>query len=298
MIGLRLRRQPVQRRFHPTATGWAESTLAEQAWVATRQAGARWAMWGALVGLLVGLVVFAPASWLASALASASGERLLLAEARGTVWAGSAVVVLTGGPGSRDATTLPGRLQWEFGWRGRSPELRLTQACCLNGTVAIGLQPGFGRLTARLAAPPGGWVGQWPASLLGGLGTPWNTLQLGGMVRLTSPGLVVESVQGRWRVGGRADIELESVASRLAPIDPLGSYRLTIAGDAANPGVSQLTLTTSSGALQLSGSGSWGPAGVRFRGEAAASAGNEAALNNLLNIIGRRSGARSVISIG
>jgi general secretion pathway protein N len=291
-------RAVMSRRWHPTATGWSESTLAEQAWVATRHAATRWALWGAALGLLLGLVLFAPAAWLASALQSASDERLLLADARGTVWSGSAIVVLTGGPGSRDATTLPGRLQWQLGWRGRGPELRLSQACCLNGTIPVALQPGFGRFGAILAAPPGGWIGQWPASLLGGLGTPWNTLQLGGTVRAVSPGLTIEWVQGRWRVGGRLDVELNAVSSRLAPIDPLGSYRLTIAGDAANPGVSQLTLTTVDGALQLSGSGSWGPAGVRFRGEAGAAAGNEAALNNLLNIIGRRSGARSVISIG
>jgi general secretion pathway protein N len=37
---------------------------------------------------------------------------------------------------------------------------------------------------------------------------------------------------------------------------------------------------------------------VRFRGEAVAAPGDEPALNNLLNIIGRRNGARSVISIG
>ncbi len=291
-------RAAAARRWRPTATGWSESTLAEQAWVATRHAATRWALWGAALGLLLGLVLFAPAAWLASALQSASGERLLLADARGTVWSGSAIVVLTGGPGSRDATTLPGRLQWQLGWRGRGPELRLAQACCLNGTIPVTLQPGFGRFGATLTAPPGGWIGQWPASLLGGLGTPWNTLQLGGTIRVVSPGLAIESVQGRWRVGGRLDVELNAVSSRLAPIDPLGSYRLTIAGDAANPGVSQLTLTTVNGALQLSGSGSWGPAGVRFRGEAGAAAGNEAALNNLLNIIGRRSGARSVISIG
>jgi general secretion pathway protein N len=36
----------------------------------------------------------------------------------------------------------------------------------------------------------------------------------------------------------------------------------------------------------------------RFSGQASAAAGAEAALNNLLNIIGRRQGARSVISIG
>ncbi|MCB2019523.1 MAG: type II secretion system protein N, partial [Burkholderiaceae bacterium] len=52
------------------------------------------------------------------------------------------------------------------------------------------------------------------------------------------------------------------------------------------------------GALQLSGDGSWGPGGVRFRGEARAAPSDETALANLLNIIGRRDGARSVISIG
>ena len=39
-------------------------------------------------------------------------------------------------------------------------------------------------------------------------------------------------------------------------------------------------------------------AGLRFRGEATAAEAEAAALSNLLNIIGRRNGARSVISIG
>ena len=73
---------------------------------------------------------------------------------------------------------------------------------------------------------------------------------------------------------------------------------MSISGDAANPGISMLSLSTVGGPLQLSGSGSWGPTGVRFRGEARASTAEEAALSNLLNIIGRRDGARSVISIG
>jgi general secretion pathway protein N len=37
---------------------------------------------------------------------------------------------------------------------------------------------------------------------------------------------------------------------------------------------------------------------MRFRGEARAAEGQEAALANLLNIIGRRQGATSLISIG
>jgi len=105
-------------------------------------------------------------------------------------------------------------------------------------------------------------------------------------------------VQGRWVVDGKADVDLVDVSSRLSTLDSLGSYRMSLSGDAANPGISQLSLITQDGALKLSGTGTWGPAGVRFRGEARAGSGEEAALSNLLNIIGRREGARSVISIG
>lgn len=297
MILRRRGKRATTRLWAPTATGWTESTLAEQAWEASRHAGLRWALWGLALGLIAGIVAFAPAAWLSRALASATEQRLLLTDTRGSVWSGSADVVLTGGPGSRDATALNGRLQWELGWRGLGLELRLRHACCLNGTVVVALRPGPGRISASLVSPSGS-IGQWPASLLAGLGTPWNTLQLGGAVRMVSPGLTVEWVQGRVRMNGRADVELVGASSRIATLDPLGSYRLSVVGDTANAGVSLLTLSTLEGALQLSGSGSVGPSGVRFRGEANAAAADEAALNNLLNIIGRRSGAGSVISIG
>src|SRR5207249_4909682 len=125
-----------------------------------------------------------------------------------------------------------------------------------------------------------------------------NTLQLGGAVRLTSPGIAFESVQGRWLVRGQADIELMNMSSRVSTLDTLGSYRLSLKGDAASAGTAALNLSTVEGALELTGDGTWGANGVRFRGEARAASGNDAALSNLLNIIGRRDGARSVISIG
>lgn len=280
-----------------SATGWGESTFAEIAWDKSRGASVRWALFGIVVGALVGLVAFAPAAWLARGIASATNEHLLLADARGTVWSGSAVVVLTGGPGSRDASALPGRLDWTVGLKGLGLELQARHACCLNGPAAIVVRPGFGRVSIALGANAG-WIGQWPTAWLGGLGTPWNTMQMGGSLRLSSPGLAVESVQGRWRLTGRADIDLLDVSSRLSTLDTLGSYRFTVAADPAGTGASQLMLSTQQGALQLSGSGTLGPTGVRFRGDAQAAPGQEAPLTNLLNIIGRRDGARSVISIG
>ncbi|AKJ31483.1 type II secretion system protein N [Caldimonas brevitalea] len=263
---------------------------------AAASAARRWAWFGAALGVVVGVVAFAPATWLANQVASATGQRVLLAQADGTVWRGSAVLVLTGGADSRDAATLPGRLSWNLGLVGRALQLDLRQDCCLNGTVSLQIRPGLvGRTEVKLL-PHSGWIGQWPSGLLSGLGTPWNTLRLGGAVRLSSPGLVLEQAAGRWQMQGRAEFEVLNASSPVTTLDQLGSYRLTLF---SNPeGQVQTQLSTTEGALQLSGDGIWGSSGVRFRGEARASEGNEAALNNLLNIIGRRDGERSVISIG
>jgi general secretion pathway protein N len=293
------RRGGLRRRFASSAvpSHWQESSYAEKAWEQSRSAASRWSVVGALLGLLIGVVAFAPATWLAGAVASGTGQRVQLADARGSIWSGSAVAVLTGGPDSRDASALPGRLEWSLGLKGMALDLRLKHACCLNDTVSLLLKPGLGRFSATLA-PKQDWVGQWPGAFLGGMGTPWNTLQLGGSLRLLSAnGIRIEWVQGRWLVDGQADIDMLNASSRVSTLEPLGTYRFTLVGSAGGP--SQLRLSTLEGALQLSGEGSAGANGVRFRGEArAATEADEAALNNLLNIIGRRNGAVSVISIG
>ncbi len=292
------KRGGLRRRFASSAvpSQWQESSYAEMAWEKSRSAAWRWAAFGIVLGVLVALIVFAPATWLASAVARASGERVLLADARGSIWAGSAVAVLTGGPGSRDASALPGRLSWTLGFKGMALEVRARHACCLNGVVSLLVKPGLGRFSLELAPKPD-WIGQWPGSFLGGMGTPWNTLQLGGSLRLQSSGLKADWVQGRWVVEGQVDLDMLQASSRVSTLDPLGSYRFSLNGSGGGP--SQLRLSTLGGALQLTGEGSAGPNGVRFRGEArAATADDEAALSNLLNIIGRRNGAVSVISIG
>ena len=249
---------------------------------------------GALLGALIALVVFAPAAWLAAAVSSATGERLQLSDARGSVWQGSAVPVLTGGPGSRDASALPGRLHWALGLDGLALAVRARHACCINGELQLRIEPGIGRMKITLPATPGA-VGQWPAGWLAGLGTPFNTLQLGGSVSLSSSGLVAESAQGRWQLTGAAALAMNDVSSRVSTLDTLGSYRLALTGAAAT---TQLVFGTLGGPLQISGNGQWTATGLRFRGEARAQPGSEAALNNLLNIIGRRQGTLAVISIG
>ncbi len=288
----------------------------------------RWALGGGVLGALLAVLVFAPAAWLAAVVQQASGERLQLADARGSLWRGSAVMVLTGGPGSRDASALPGRLHWTLGLAPGAAglELRARQACCLNGQTLLRLQPAWGSLHVSLqaagaeagaavqapagaaSATPAPLIGQWPAAWLVGLGTPWNTLQPSGLLRLRSPGLGFDLVQGSLRISGRAELDLDDIASRISTLETLGSYRLQLQGDAladSSPAAARidtqgarLRLSTRSGALQLSGTGLWAAERLRFRGEARAAPGAEAVLSNLLNIIGRRQGAAAVISIG
>jgi general secretion pathway protein N len=294
------------------STVFQDSTLAEQAWGRSQGQAHRWAIGGVLVGGCVAVVAFAPATWLAHSVAQASQGRMLLSDARGTVWNGSAVPVLTGGPGSVDASSLPGRLAWEVNWRWQSTPgggpgwvVELNHACCLNGPQALVLQPGWGRLTAQVrgpaphrAAEAGAWFGQWPSQWLSGLGTPWNTLQLGGATRLTFSAATLERTQGRWNFQGLAQIDSIAVSSRVSPLPVLGHYRLTLSNDPSNLGSTLLSVSTVEGALQLNGSGKWDASGLRFRGDARALPADEAVLSNLLSIIGRREGSRSVISIG
>jgi general secretion pathway protein N len=266
----------------------------------------RWAITGALVGALLALIVAAPARWLAAALQSATDGHLQLADAQGSIWSGDAVLVLTAGSGAREARALPGRIAWTLapaGW-GLGLRLGLRHDCCLNGEWVARLKPGFGSLTAVIEpgaangqAASRDWLGAWPAALLVGLGTPWNTLQPGGALRVVPQGLSLEWVRGRFAMHGRLDVELRDFSSRLATLPRLGSYRFSVIGD-AQAGSARVELATLDGALQLSGSGSWSASGLRLRGEATAAEADQAALNNLLNIIGRREGARSLLSIG
>jgi general secretion pathway protein N len=258
----------------------------------------RWSIAGALIGIIGALIVFAPASWLARALASATNDHLLIVDTRGSVWNGSGVLVLTGGAGSRDASALPGRLHWRMAMKGLGLQLAARQDCCINGELLLGIKPGLGRIEVSVDTRAD-WLARLPAGLLAGMGTPWNTLQLGGSLRLSARELRLESVQGRWRQFGELQLDLLNMSSRVSTVAPLGSYRFTVTADPGNPGVSTLRLSTLEGALQLSGVGTLNSGGKsRFTGEAGAAPGREEALNNLLNIIGRRQGARSVLTIG
>ena len=260
---------------------------------ASRSAWA-WAAFGTLLGALWAVLQFAPAVWLQQAAYAASGGRLALSDSMGTLWQGSAELALRGGPGSKDAARLPGRLQWVLrpGLDGLQIvlHLRLHADCCTPQPLALTWTPGLRSWRLQLAASSS----SWPAEVLAGLGTPWNTVQLQGPLVFSTSGLGLDSALHRLRVEGSLRLDLPGVSSRLSTLRPLGSYRLQLQGGEQ----ATLELQTVEGSLRLQGSGRWTGGHLRFEGEASADAAHEAELSNLLNIMGRRDGARSLITLG
>lgn len=246
---------------------------------------------GGLLGALAALVWQAPAQWLAAPLWQLSQQHIGLSQPRGTLWTGSAQLLLAGGPGSQDRSLLPGRLHWQLRLQGLGLQLHLEADCCTEAP-----------LEARLGWTPSGWQLQladhrslWPAAVLAGLGTPWNTLQFEGQLQLQTQDLQLHWADTRLQQSGQAELLAQRLASRLSTLNPMGSYRLRLHSAAGLP---VLDLATQEGALRLSGQGEWAGGHLRFRGEASAEPASEAALSNLLNIIGRRQGSRSIMTLG
>ncbi|RYF73071.1 MAG: type II secretion system protein N [Comamonadaceae bacterium] len=236
------------------------------------------------------LTLWAPARWLASALHSATGGQLQLINARGTVWNGSAGVALSSGAGGSDALSLPGRLSWRLRPRADGLSGTLDLPCCASAPVGFAVRRAEGGVWLALQDS----ATRWPAAMLSGLGAPWNTLRLEGTLDLRTQGFSLHFQGRQLAIGGAATLDATDIASSLSTLRPLGSYRLALAGGAAP----SLLLTTLAGPLQLAGNGAWNGVALRFSGEASAAPGSEDALANLLNIIGRRQGARSIITLG
>jgi general secretion pathway protein N len=250
----------------------------------------RWAWAGGLLGLALAVLLCAPARWLAAAVAQASQGQVQLADPRGTVWDGSAQLVLAGGEGSRDSTALPERLRWQIRPALDGLRTSLLADCCMAQPLQVHATPHWGG--AQLALTDS--QSHWPAPLLAGLGAPWNTLQPEGTLALSTQALVLDWNAGRMVLAGQARLEAIDMASRLSTLKPMGSYRLTLTGGSPTT----VQLETLGGSLQLIGSGQWVGARLRFEGSATAAPDRVDALSNLLNIIGRRDGARATIKVG
>lgn len=251
-------------------------------------------MAGGLLGGVLCLLAFFPAHWLVARLAAASGQRIVLQDVRGSVWKGSAVLVLAGGADSHDAQALPERLSWRLhparSSEGRGLSLQdwgvgvaVEHACCQRQAAQLLWLP------LRRVFQLSGLEWRLPARLLAGLGTPWNTLGLDGQLQLSSSFLQWPESMETDSMQGRLELKALSLSSRLSTLRPLGSYRMALVAQRAGA-EPVFELQTLQGALQLSGKGQQLAGRWRFQGLAGAEPGQDAALANILNLIGNRGG--------
>lgn len=246
-----------------------------------------WALAGALLGALAALVYFAPAAWLASAIERGTAGKVILAEPQGRVWQGSARLLLV--PGGQEAVLLPERVRWTAQLQGLGLALAMLPECCASRPMEVLVQPGLRQHQATIR----NLDMRLPAGLLEGLGAPFNTVGFAGQVQLFAPQLQLQqSTQGQ-TMQGDLRVDLVNLSSRLSSLPQLGSYRLEVQGGA----VPQVQLTTTEGALQMTGQGQWSRGRFSFSGEAQAAPGYEDSLANILNVIGRRQGAVSRIQL-
>ena len=258
-----------------------------------------WVVFGLLSALVVALSVAItrlPAVWLDQALNQASLGRFRIAQAEGTVWQGHGSLVLadpkaTDPQGGGDVErlvglSLPGRLGWQvepFALLQGQLKVRLThdrlQAPVMLELSAERVMLSAGTLTL-------------PRLALDRLGSPWNTIQ-------PAAGVTVDWSDAVFRAGrlqGRSSVVLAEVSAALTPVNPLGSYHIEIMGSTDQ---TQIRLTTRSGPLQLTGSGHWtASSGLKFQAEAWADGPEQARLQSLLGLMGRREGDRVRITLG
>ncbi len=292
-----------------------------------------WGWWLLCVSLCMATSLWAlPAAVMAWAVQQASAARLHLADPQGSLWQGSAMLLIANGQpdqgtgmrrnddvqtshaqqgkangsdassavdslsagrgdnaAAQIARAVPGRLQWRFsmvGWR----MLRLTLLldCCMQrpAQLDVGWRGRGFELELQL---PGVRL---PLALLEGLGTPWDTLRLGGEVLLTVSRMEWQASQGQqWH--GSASASVQRMHSALSTVRPLGDYVLNFNSAGGLPTITVSSLAAS--ALQVQGHITLVDGRLQADLVAHANAGYENQLTGLLQILGRRDGPVSRI---
>ncbi len=282
---------------------------------------------GAVVVILVVgavMLVNAPANWLARFLAARTQGRVLLADARGTIWSGNAVLAIgsrgsdaadADGESTRESTreatpdrgrdaadaavaqsdrlALPGRVIWTLEIvRTLAPVLHLTHDGVLLQPVDVRYANGDLDIGAGAAV--------LPTSMLQLAGPPLNTLRPEGRSELRWKAMRIDAGGA---LVGEGTVRIVDLSLAVSPVKPLGDYRVTWSNNASGL---IWTIATEHGPLELQGSGSRvdsprGPrAQMRVTARAAADASSAVAaqLKTLLDTIGTRGGNEAVIETG
>ena len=231
--------------------------------------------------VLTAAVIQWPAAWLQGWVEQASDGRWKLSGAEGTIWNGSASLLLTENSGNRGRGSS--RVFQNISWKLRGNEL-------WNGRLVFETSLEQGNVLITLNATE--WSmekldAQLPASALAGLTSgPMGRYGWTGLLQARSA-VFKCSLQGR-DCTGEVELLWKDAGVTEVPGPVLGSYRIRIVGE--GPSV-HFDLTTLEGRLQLAGKGEIGAAGLRFTGEASATGADAGPLEAKLRTLGRPAGS-------
>jgi general secretion pathway protein N len=236
----------------------------------------------AVLSAAVVMLAMLPAAWITPQFAKQTRGHVNLVNPAGSLWHGSATLMLAAGSDMSAATLLPGRIEWHTAfWPLFTGRVRMTMrhSEAMPEPITVDATPRAATVTPGTIAVP--------ASLLSGLGAPFNTLDLQGNVQLS---------WSDWRsfnreAFGQLTVTLTDVSSRVSLVKPLGSYRVLFQAQGES---STLDLTTTKGPLMLTGNGTVSAASTSFHGTASAAPEARDTLAGLLNLLGRPSGPDTV----
>jgi general secretion pathway protein N len=228
-----------------------------------------------------------PASWLGSVLASQTGCRVMLQQATGSIWQGSAALAFSEPNATEGGCREPLSVTERFHWTG---SCSLSSLSCSTELQFVALDKSqlisWGLKNTQISANEV----KLPANVLEGLGNPWSTLRPRGQLGARWTDLVLGGILGspsdKSPQSGVIRIIISNLSSPISPIKPLGAYEIS-----ANIGDQGLSwnLSTTSGPLLLRGQGDI-KSGLHFDGEASASPEAQDSLIGLLALLGKREG--------
>lgn len=250
-------------------------------WMRRLRVALPWLVVAVLSNAIVMLTLL-PAAWITPQFARQTNGHVNLVDPSGSLWHGSATLMLAAGTDMSSATLLPGRIEWRTAfWPLFTGRVRMTMqhSEAMPEPITVDATPRTATVT------PGAMT--VPASLLSGLGAPFNTLDLQGNVQLS---------WSDWRsfnreAFGQLTVTLTDVSSRVSLVKPLGSYRVLFQAQGES---STLDLTTTKGPLMLTGNGTVSATSTSFQGTASAAPEARDNLAGLLNLLGRPSGPDTV----
>ena len=228
------------------------------------------------IAFIITLMVTAPATLLAGIVEAGSDGQFVLANATGTVWQGSATPAIRQRAGNLVALE---KLHWEIDLLPLFTGKIITRLRWDNVEQALPMVATIspGQIELRNAVLP------LQAVILGELSPILQPVQLSGKMQIKSDQFTFSKAG----INGSAVADWINAGSVLSSVNPLGSYRMNLAGAGERLDV---TLLTTSGVLLLEGKGNFTrDQGLNFQATARAAADSKGSLDELLNNFGPES---------